>query len=215
MGFALSAYGLFFQFIEVISRLCFYFIDLSVERGTHTCGGRKTTSGDSSLLPPLWVMGIECLVADTSTHCWTVLPAPHWFGFEWKDEPRSFLPLRNLSSAAFVWFAWAKGNLCTSTIASSALMREGNATWASFLHYHALPCTLQLTHTLNGNLTYSLFLCAPFDLWSIHSGPDTDLVSTTPDLTQLAIGSPSLHPSPCPYFISFTVMRSHIRDWIC
>lgn len=108
------------------------------------------------------------------------LDRPHLFGFEWKGEPRFFLPLLNLNFSSFCTVCWDEGNLCTSTMTSSALSEGGKCHLSILSPSRFLSCILPLTHTLSG----------PLDLRSIHSGTDADLVSTNPDLIQLAVGSP-------------------------
>lgn len=91
---------------------------------------------------------------------WSHLDRPHLFGFERKGEPRFFLPLLTLTSAAFVRFAGVKGICIPQPWHHQPSVREGSAAWASFLHPTFSPASCHsLTHSMNP-LTYGQYTVA-------------------------------------------------------
>lgn len=116
---------------------------------THTCGGQKTTSGVLFLHHMNhgdWKCG--------GKHFY-----PHLFGFEWKGEPRFFLPLLNLTSAAFVRLAGAEGICVPQPWHHQPSVREG----VSPEHFFCIPLSLlhPATHSHSVDpLTYGQYTVA-------------------------------------------------------
>lgn len=87
MEFGLSAYGLFFQFTEVVARLSFVYLfilfNVSICGISHAHVWRSEDNLGVWFSPSTqWIVGIECLVASTIYPLLSHAASPRLFGFE-------------------------------------------------------------------------------------------------------------------------------------